>query len=167
MRNIWTHHLKRINKETNENEPTFTQKLHFFIKNNNSSYYGIKSEVSLSKNTKVNFANDTFQNVEINSSAPLKQESTLEHGTKEFLMLLWTAKSHREHELGLETNNQDSVKLIETISGGLVLRYDVAGEEIFEIGVCSRNEAIRIIEDDNLITEKLYPDNPELKWSSQ
>jgi hypothetical protein len=79
-------------------------------------------------------------------------------------LIVWEAKSQKAHELCLESLSKDYVRLFMAKDGKLSLRYDVAGEGPFEINVRSRDEAAKIIDEDNMTTEQLYPDNPELKW---
>ncbi|MFP4654446.1 MAG: hypothetical protein ACLFMM_02020 [Methanohalobium sp.] len=76
----------------------------------------------------------------------------------------WSSKSHLGHELQVDTYPDDVVRLIKTNDGSLCLRYSIVSEEVDDIIVNSVEEAESIIEEDNITTEEIYPDNPELKW---
>jgi len=79
-------------------------------------------------------------------------------------LMRWTSKSHKGHELRLNTYPDDGVRLIELTSGKFVLQYSIAGTNIENVPVDSVKEADAIIGEDNDTTGELYPDSPELKW---
>jgi hypothetical protein len=144
MKNIWTQHLERSNSDDQISENTFSQMLHSLVKTENNDY--------LQENNNI----DDFDIIdEIKVSESNKEETEV---------CTWTAESHKGYELGIESLEKDSVRLIMTAKGSLFLRYDVAGESPFEMAVKSEDEAMKIIEEDNATTEQLYPDNYELKW---
>ena len=79
-------------------------------------------------------------------------------------VMCWVAKSHKGHEMRLNTYPDDVVRLIEYGAGELLLKYSITGEDIEDTPVVSVVEAKDIIDEDNAMTEDLYKDAPELKW---
>ncbi|MDK2825849.1 MAG: hypothetical protein PWQ63_1124 [Methanolobus sp.] len=143
MKNIWTQHLERSNNDDRNRENTFSQMLHSLVKNENEDYLQVASTETPDS------GNRTYK------LALSKTETEIK---------TWVAESHKGYELGMDSLKKDSVRLILSEDGRLILRYDVAGETPFEMAVKSEEEAQNIIDEDNETTEQLYPDNPELKW---
>lgn len=79
----------------------------------------------------------------------------------------WTAKSQPGYETGIGAPGEDHVQLLASESGQLILRYNVTGEEIFEIEVGSLEEAENVIHEDNMTTACLYPDMSDFQWSKK
>ncbi len=79
----------------------------------------------------------------------------------------WTAKSQSEYETGVDAPEEDHVQLLASEDGQLTLRYNVTGEEVFEIEVGSLEEAEDVIYEDNMTTARLYPDILDLQWSKK
>nr|WP_321496169.1 hypothetical protein [uncultured Methanolobus sp.] len=152
MKNIWTQHLERSSNDDRNRENTFSQMLHSLVRTENEEYLHQDSDINnhASKNGNYGSKNE-------NGNSALSMAETA--------ICTWTAESHKGHELGIDSLKKDSVRLIMTEDGRLVLRYDVAGETPFEMSVKSENEAMEIIQEDNATTEQLYPDNLDLKWN--
>lgn len=79
-------------------------------------------------------------------------------------VMCWVAKSHKGHDMRLNTYPDDVVRLVEYGAGELLLKYSITGEDIEDTPVASVEEAEEIIIEDNAMTEDLYQDAPELKW---
>lgn len=79
-------------------------------------------------------------------------------------VMCWVAKSHKGHDMRLNTYPDDVVRLVEYDAGELLLKYSITGEDIEDTPVASVEEAEEIIIEDNAMTEDLYQDAPELKW---
>ncbi len=167
MKNIWTQHLERSNREDQNRRTEFTRMLHSLVKMDNNSENTDGTTLMLSgssSSTDLSFSvenNMNIQTEEMDQSNETKSEAISATETE---LGIWTAKSQKGHELGLESLDKDYVKLLMTKNGKLFLRYDVVGESPFEMTVRSEEEALQIIKEDNETTEQLYPDNPELKW---
>lgn len=170
MKNIWTQHLERSNTDDRDRDTTFTRMLHSLVKSGADEDYSTGATLFLSGDMSSGEMSYSLENNVTADSDKEENRTVLDNDgvdasyNAETEVAVWTAKSQRGHELGLETCNKDSVRLIMTESGRLFLRYDVAGEETFEMSVRSEEEASQIIEEDNATTGQLYPDNPELKW---
>lgn len=79
-------------------------------------------------------------------------------------IMCWVAKSHKGHDMRLNTYPDDVVRLVEYGAGKLLLKYSITGEDIEDTPVASVEEAEDIIDEDNAMTEDLYLDAPGLKW---
>lgn len=79
-------------------------------------------------------------------------------------LMQWTSKSHKGHDLRLNTYPDDVVRLIELTNGKLFLQYSISGDNTENVPVDSVKEAEAIIEEDNDTTEELYPNTPDLQW---
>lgn len=143
MKNIWTQHLERSNNNDRDQENTFSHMLHSLVRTENEDYLQTSGAET--------------QDSRDETKEPAFSPADTEIGT-------WMAESHKGYELGMDSLEKDSVRLIMAEDGRLFLRYDVAGEIPFEMAVKSEDEAMDIIEEDNSTTEQLYPDKPELKW---
>jgi hypothetical protein len=167
MKNIWTQHLERSNTEDRNKETTFTKMLHSLVKTATDDSEGTRlfisgditsDDLSYSVEEKLNVDSTNEDRMLLNNeyiNAPYAAETEI---------TVWAAKSQKGHELGINSFDNDHVRLMMAESGQLILRYDVAGESPFEMNVKSEEEAMQIIDEDNTTTEQLYPDNSELKW---
>ena len=79
-------------------------------------------------------------------------------------VMCWVAKSHKGHDMQLNTYPDDVVRLIEYGAGELILKYSISGDDIEDTPVASVEESENIIDEDNTMTEDLYPDASGLKW---
>ena len=79
-------------------------------------------------------------------------------------IMCWMSKSHKGHDMRLNTYPDDVVRLIEYDAGELILKYSISGEDIEDAYVASIEEAEDIIVEDNEMTEEIYGDVTELKW---
>lgn len=168
MKNIWTQHLER-SADDRENT-TFTKMLRSLVKNGVDTDKNAGTTLFLSGDVSLGEMSYSVKNT-VSDKLVKEEEMTIlnEEGVDvsyaaETDITVWTARSQKGHELGLETCNEDSVRLLMSEGGRLFLRYDVAGESPFEMNVSSEDEAEQMIEEDNATTEQLYPFNPELKW---
>ncbi len=170
MTNIWTQHLERSNTEDSDKGTRFTKMLHSLVRTGANTDDSVSSKLLFSRNTTSNdLSYSIVDDVDIN---PVEEDKItgLNNGVikasyvAETELNVWTAKSQKGHEIGLESLKQDHVRLLMAEEGRLFLRYEVRGESPFEMTVKSESEAIQIIEEDNATTEQLYPQNPELKW---
>lgn len=171
MKNIWTQHLERSSPEERDKETTFTRMLHSLVKAEAEDSGSVESTLLLSENMiseEPSYSYEENGNVDtdIQNEQPvlLGNEGIDASFASETVVTSWAAESQKNHELGSQFFEKDYVKLLMTEGGRLFLRYEVAGENPFEMKVDSEDEATEIIDEDNSTTEQLYPDNPELKW---
>ncbi|MBN2110999.1 MAG: hypothetical protein JW705_07955 [Methanosarcinaceae archaeon] len=174
MKNIWIQHLEKHDSEENLQDPSFVEMLHSLVRmENEDDVRTVVSKSAACKNTQYGLK-DGREYPEFN--APLKEDTikgkedasddckVMGAGTE---ICMWTAKSQQGYEMGMDSYDDDHVRLVRSQNGKLVLMYNVAGEDNFEIGVNSTEEADRLILEDNMTTLELYPDNPELQWSKK
>ncbi|WMW22348.1 hypothetical protein RE476_00585 [Methanolobus mangrovi] len=169
MKNIWTQHLERSGTKDSDKGIAFTEMLHSLVRTGINTDNPASTTFFLSGNITSNDLSYSLKEGKNIASVKKDRKPVLSGGIKtsypaETEIVVWTAKSQKGYELGLESLSKDYVRLLMAEDGHFFLRYDVAGESPFEMTVKSENEAMQIIEEDNLTTEQLYPENPELKW---
>ena len=171
MKNIWIQHLEKQRFEESTQGSSFVRMLHSLARLDDE--YVVKAAVSkpfAEKNRQYSLekiqeelafdypVNDDSENVKDNASVECEaKDSTAE-------ICRWTAKSQRGYETEMDSYEDDYVQLLRLETGQLVLMYNVAGEDDFEIEVGSTEEADKLILEDNHTTSELYPENPELQW---
>jgi hypothetical protein len=161
MENIWTQHLKKSEANGHGRHASFTMMLHSLVKEKSipeqakMSEEHFTHEISPAKNDDVEISQlVTTQNLEVQS----------DFATKINEVARWTAKSQRGYELETDEFEVDYVQLLKYPDGQLILKYNVTGDDIFEMKVASEEEAVDMITEDNATTSQLYPNNPELQW---
>ena len=170
MKNIWTQHLERSNTKDSDKGITFTRMLHSLVRTGINTDDTASTTLFVSRDITSNDSSYPVENCRDIASVKEDEKTVLNTGgikasyVAETEIIVWTAKSQRGHELGLDSLSTDHVRLLMAEDGRFFLRYDVAGESPFEMTVKSENEAMQIIDEDNMTTEQLYPENPELKW---
>lgn len=176
MKNQWTRHLKKVNPIERAHKTSFISMLYALAKEGEKKQEqllpGVHKE---SANTGEWTGSDmlllvknlptrtiTSKTKSANTLAE-KRNSVQEINGVEYVELCrWTAGSQvMENEVPHE---RDHVVLIGSNNGQFVLRYHVAGEEAFEVEVDSPEEAEWMIQEDNLTTEQLFPDEPNMQW---
>lgn len=170
MTNIWTQHLEKTNSSKRYRELSFTGMLHSLVKAELKSGYD-EGQMFIIQNegSSAGFPYIAEQEMDIVSRDSSREFTWPENDIAndnfaEKRVAAWEAKSQRGHELGISSQDKDNVRLLMAEGGRLFLRYEVAGENPFEMNVRSEDEAMQIIDEDNQTTGQLYPDNPELKW---
>jgi hypothetical protein len=183
MKNQWIQHLERASPEKRERETSFVKMLHFLARDgmkgkDNHFQMKCRSQLSRSKVSEKKeqhipaCAEDHAENPIITSTATLSASlSSVDQPLSEdnvcTELCRWTAESQLGSETGIAASGEDFVQLLSSVNGQLLLRYNVTGEEVFEIGVDCVEEAEKVISEDNMTTSMLYPGNPEFQWSKK
>ncbi len=166
MKNIWTQHLEKSNDDYQDKGDEFTQMLHYLVRTGNDTDAIEGETLIISGNsdfTEISFT-DEDENDVATVTEDTKNKGKADANDPEIEIFVWKAESQKGYELGNKSLGKDYVKLLMAENGRLFLRYDVVGENSFEMNVGSEYEALEIIQEDNLTTGQLYPGNPELKW---
>ncbi|MDP2217265.1 MAG: hypothetical protein Q8J68_08270 [Methanolobus sp.] len=183
MKNQWIQHLERASPEKRERGTSFVKMLHVLSRDGGKgkdSHFHMKCRSQLSR-SKVSekkeqhipaCAEDHAEHPIITSTATLSASlSSVDQPLNEdnvcAELCRWTAKSQLGYETGIDSPGNDFVQLLKPGNGQIMLRYNVTGEEVFEIGVGSVEEAEKVISEDNMTTSMLYPGNPEFQWSKK
>ncbi|AFV24792.1 hypothetical protein Mpsy_2589 [Methanolobus psychrophilus R15] len=183
MKNQWIQHLERTSPEKRERGTSFVKMLHVLARDGGKgkdSHFHMKcrSQLSRSKVSEKNkqqtpaCAEDHAEHPTITSTATLSASlSAVDQPLNEdnvcAELCRWTAESQLASETGIAAPGDDFVQLLRSGSGQMMLRYNVTGEEVFEIDVHSVEEAEKVISEDNMTTSMLYPGNPEFQWSKK
>ncbi len=176
MKNQWTRHLKKVDPTERAHKTSFISMLYALAKegekNKEQLLPGVHKD---SANTEERTGSDMLLPVKnlptrtitskTNSSKALteKRNSVKEMNGVDYVELCrWTAGSQvNEDEV---THERDHVVLLGSNNDQFVLRYHVAGEETFDVEVDSPDEAEWMIQEDNLTTAQLFPDEPNMQW---
>ncbi|MEZ5335885.1 MAG: hypothetical protein R2741_11950 [Methanolobus sp.] len=165
MTNIWTQHLEKTDVQERDKDVTFTRMLHSLVKTDSAVHNSAEQLIIMDNNSSDNLSYTIEQEPDSRDNDQrllLNDEGVSIDYSVETEIIAWEAKSQKGHELGIESLDKDHVRLLMTEGGRLFLKYDVAGENPFEMTVNSEDEAMQIIEEDNQTTEQLYPDNRNL-----
>lgn len=180
MKNLWIKHLEKTALEEQERGASFVKMLHSLtrdggtekrnlsIKGRPQGTNGIASGMNVSLSMAC--AKEQSQATEVSVPAHGSQPSAGWHAGEQDQcteLCKWTARSQHGYETCADVPEEDYVQLLRLGSGGLMLRYNVTGEDVFETAVASPEEAESLIMEDNMTTARLYPENPELQWSKK
>jgi|GEM_PF-1815004 len=170
MKNIWVRHLEKKKFRNNTEGSSFVEMLHSLAKLDDGSESGV-SEYSDAKTRKYSLEDireELAYDIQAEEEPAIEDEVIPDNNQNQLTEICrWTAKSQRGYETGIDTYDDDYVRLLQLQNGQLVLRYNVAGEDTFEMEVGSIEEADNLIMEDNMTTSELYPENPELQWSKK
>ncbi|TGC10715.1 hypothetical protein [Methanolobus halotolerans] len=174
MKNIWIQHLEKQRSRDSTRGSSFVEMLHSLARlDDGCEVKSVKPKHSGNKNRQYSLKK-IREELAFDSLAESDTENTEERipaGCKAEEMITeicrWTAKSQMGYETGIDSYEDDYVRLLRLQNGQLVLRYNVAGEDTFEIEVGSTEEADNLISEDNMTTSELYPANPELQWNKK
>jgi hypothetical protein len=150
MKNQWIQHLERASPEKRERGTSFVKMLHVLARDGGKrkgSHFHMKCSSQLSR-SKVS-------------------EKNKQHTPACAELCRWTAESQLGYDTGIDSPGDDFVQLLKSGNGQMMLKYNVTGEEVFEIDVGSVEEAEKVISEDNMTTSILYPGNPEFQWSKK
>ncbi|WP_406656700.1 hypothetical protein V7O62_12680 [Methanolobus sp. ZRKC2] len=170
MKNIWIQHLEKQASEESTQDSSFVKMLHSLARLDDE--YEMKSVIKSPGGNNRQYSLKTIQE-ELAFDDPvhedigtLNEAASVECKATEMTTEIcrWTAKSQRGYEMGIDSFEDDHVRLLQLQNGQLMLMYNVAGEDDFEVEVSSAEEADELIIEDNLTTSELYPENPELQW---
>jgi hypothetical protein len=183
MKNHWIQHLERASPENKGRGTSFVKMLHVLTRDGGKgkdSHFQMKCSSQLSR-SKVSenkgqhipaCAEDHTEHPTITSTATLSAslssiDQPLNEGNVCTELCRWTAESQLGYETGIKSPGDDFVQLLRSGNGQMMLRYNVTGEEVFEISVDSVEEAEKLISEDNMTTLMLYPGKPEFQWSKK
>ncbi|KXS42609.1 MAG: hypothetical protein AWU59_1548 [Methanolobus sp. T82-4] len=172
MKNKWIQHLEKKKSRNNTEGSSFVEMLHSLAKLDDGSesesgasgYSGAKTRKYSLEDIQQELACD----IRTEKDPAIEDEVIPDNNQSQLTEICrWTARSQRAYETGIDTYEDDYVRLLQLHNGQLVLRYNVAGEDTFEMDVGSIEEADSLIMEDNMTTSELYPGNPELQWSKK
>lgn len=176
MKNQWTRYLKKVNPTERAHKTSFISMLYALTKEGEKKQEQLMTDMHKeSANTGKWTGSDMLLPVKnlptrtISSKTKSsktfteKRNSVQEMNGVDYVELCrWTTgRQVREDEV---PNERDYVVLLGSNNGLFVLRYHVAGEEIFEVEVDSQEEAEWMIQEDNITTEQLFPDEQNMQW---
>jgi len=167
MKNLWTQHLKKAVPLKGERGASFVNTLHSLARDGGKGMSGHCHRIDGSQRSKskASYTDDLSITALASCSQSPSDRALSENACTE--LCRWTAKSQSGHERGVDAPEEDHVQLLTSESGQLTLRYNVTGEEVFEIEVGSLEEAENVIYEDNMTTARLYPDISDLQWSKE
>ncbi|MDW7731909.1 MAG: hypothetical protein SCH66_05715 [Methanolobus sp.] len=174
MKNIWIQHLEKQRSRDIAQSSSFVEMLHSLAKLDDEyevKAIGTKSLAEKDRQYSLKSIQEelAFDSPNDNDIETVIEAASVDYEVEDVTMEIcrWTAKSQQGYETGINSYEDDYVRLLQLQNGQLVLRYNVAGEDTFEMEVGSTEEAESLILEDNLTTSELYPDNPELQWSKK
>jgi hypothetical protein len=167
MKNLWTQHLKKAVPLKGERGTSFVNTLHSLAGDGGKGMSGHCHRIDGSQRSKskVSYTDDGSITARTSCSQSPVDRALSRNACTE--LCRWTAKSQSGHEMGVDAPEEDHVQLLTSESGQLTLRYNVTGEDVFEIEVGSLEEAENVIYEDNMTTARLYPDISDFQWSKK